>query len=529
MDTYEVLIVDDDEANTDLVKRHFKQNSSIQVYTANNAKEAMNVIRRTFLHLAIVDMQLSKNVPDGMGVFNFLRNERPSCKAILLTAFPDTYRKELFVLLNPLFRQIHSAIDKYDFSNHATTVIERLAAEWLSNQKTVNGVGDIASLLELKTAGGQVNVTANEIDFILSSLMGQGMDSNNGKRVDVGQDLLMSTIDLRELEGGRSRSIVTAGRPIDNAGNLGIWCVMKIGPRQEIEQEYSRYCFYVRYSVALDHRVELLSHIFADTMGAICYSFAGKSPDTVRSLYEIFKTGQDAKQFLHQMFSLESRELYGRRGGTRDLASYFNETYALDPRNIEQSVREFVKRLKHEVVSSAVLEDPNRLNAENICRAFTNTVMREPLETCIVHGDMNANNVVVAEDGRVMYVDYIRAGCGPRAVDFAALEASLRLATCPDTISGVMAEAKKEEHVWQGRWKPSHQRPPEDTYWGKISGVIMGYAMLNFPDLREDEYAATSLLWGARLFRVTQLATVERLRILLWMNQCAKRIITLRS
>jgi hypothetical protein len=281
----------------------------------------------------------------------------------------------------------------------------------------------------------------------------------------------------------------------------------------------------VQYSVALNHRVELLGRAFADTTGAICYSFAGKSPDSLCSLYEIFETGQDASQFLHQMFSLENRELYGRNGQERDLAGYFYETYGLDPRKIESSVEKFVAQLKDGQAYSTALEDVNTLNLARLSAAFSHAVMRKPMATCIVHGDMNASNVVVAEeDGRFIYIDYFRTGCGPRAVDFAALEASLRLATCPDSIQGVLGEGKNEDRVWKSHWGASSICLPEDTYWGHTSGSLVEHARINFPDLSASEYAATCLLWGARLFRINQLATAERLRILLWMNQCAKRI-----
>jgi CheY-like chemotaxis protein len=522
MDSFEVLIVDDDKSVTDLLLGQFKDRPDIHVIAASSARDAMDVVKKHFFHVAFVDMQLTKNTADGMGVFNYLRNSRPSCKAILLTAYPDVYQKELFVLFNPLFPQAHGAIDKSDYALFATTVVDKLSAAWLLGKRVVVGLPALAELVRLKAANTDVRVTDAEIDFVLSSLMGQGIEPQPDQSDAA---LLMNTIELSELEGGRSRSVVTAGRPKDAAGNLGIWCVIKIGPRSEVEQEYSRYCSYVRFSVALNHRVELLGERFADTTGAICYSFAGRSPFTVRSLFELFRTGEDATPYFDLMFSRGNQELYGRRGPRRDLAAYFNATYRLDPRRIHRTIEDFLDTLIDSLRQEPDLagsEIMTRASVGRLSRAFSATIIRQPLETCIVHGDMNANNVIVAEDGRVIYIDYFHTGCGPRTVDFAALEGSLRLATCPGTIGGVLSDGEREESAWRAAWRNA---PFDDSgtgpYWARTSRTLASFAKDNFSDLTAEEYAATCLLWGARLFRVTQLSQLERLRVLLWMVQCA--------
>jgi CheY-like chemotaxis protein len=528
MDSFEVLVVDDDKSIGELVNDHFRSHKGIHIHLAESAKAAMQIVETNFFHLALVDMQLSRNTADGMGVFNFLSNNRPSCEVILLTAFPNVYRKELFSLLNPRFPQIRSAIDKADFRSNAPEVIEAFGEAWLRNAKTIVGVEAVAEELATKVRKSKVDITRTEIDFILSSILGQGEESRLHEGITRGEGcsgLFMHTIDLKPLEGGRSRSVVTAGRPTDDKGNLGIWCVMKVGPRPEIEQEYSRYRSYVHFSVALAHRVELLGHSFGDTCGAICYSFAGKSPDSVRSLYDIFKKEDDAAPYLRRMFGIENRELYGRRGMKRTLANYFSKTYDLEPRNIKAPAQEILQKLELRSANPLVAASLSLVDVSVIDTAIANAVMHTPLETCIVHGDMNAGNVIVSEeDGRVIYIDYARSGCGPRSVDFAALEASVRLSTCPEGVQDVLAESRDEGRLWKEQWGALDHRPYEGQYWARVSATLIGYARENFGDLTEREYAATCLLWGARLFRVTQFSSIERLRILMWMNQCAARI-----
>lgn len=515
METFEVLLADDDKDLTDVVKRKFASDSRIRLYVAHTSHEANAVIASTFLHLALIDMQLSRGSSnDGLTVFRELRRSRPSCKGLLLTAYPNEYRDSLFALFDPTDPLASGAIDKADHDIQIADVIRAFAARWFSNIRSIN-TDEVAPLVIAKMPSKTAQTTRNEIDFVLSSLLGQGQGIDQS---ETDFELQMHTISLQPLEGGRSRSVVTAGRPIDSRGNTGIWCVMKIGPRKEILQEFSRYSAYVRYVVALNHRVELLGTILGDTIGVMCYSFAGRSPDTINSLYHVFSNNLPAERYLDQIFGLSTRELYGRKAAESELGHYFSATYGLDPRKVMTTVKEFLTGLsRRDTGVGFTAPDTKALND-----AFTSALFRTPFETCIVHGDMNANNVIVAEESRVIYIDFSHTGVGPRAVDFAALEASLRLATCPADLSLLASIVKEEDDVLRRSWTKKSPNSQSIAYWAQTSEVLARYAQDNFDGLTKKEYAATCLLWGARLFRVTQLNKVERLRILLWMLQCAK-------
>jgi hypothetical protein len=295
---------------------------------------------------------------------------------------------------------------------------------------------------------------------------------------------------------------------------------MKIGPRREIEEEYTRYCAYVRYAVALSHRVEVLGQSFGDTVGVMCYSFAGKSPASVKSLYSLFKNHDlRALKFLDQIFSAENQELYGRRSRKRTLVEYFDRTYKLESNSIIKSATAFVQKMTDRGHS---LGGTPQSVIERLNEAFASPQLRKSTETCIVHGDMNANNVMVAEeDNRVIYIDYSHTGVGPRAVDFAALEGSLRLATCPMDCADVLEMSRSEASTWELIRSTDTLEEEGRPYCEVVSMNLWKYARINFEDMDARECPATCFLWGARLFRVTQLEESERLRMLLWMLQSA--------
>src|ERR1017187_486959 len=112
MNTYEVLIVDDEIDITDIVRDYFNDNHEVKVHVANTFEEAERIVATTFLHLAFVDMQLRKNFANGAMILNKLRDDRPSCKAVMLTKYPQEYRKELFTIFDPICPAARGAIDK---------------------------------------------------------------------------------------------------------------------------------------------------------------------------------------------------------------------------------------------------------------------------------------------------------------------------------------------------------------------------------------------------------------------------------
>ena len=132
-------------------------------------------------------------------------------------------------------------------------------------------------------------------------------------------------------------------------------------------------------------------------------------------------------------------------------------------------------------------------------------------------------------DGRVMLIDYRHTGFGPRVLDFAALEASVRLSVpVPGLLpSDIVQEHRAEAEVWSVTWLRGHSGNLANasySYWPQVSLDLATHARRCFPDLTAAEYAATCLRWSLRIFLVRQLEEVQRLRLLLWMSQLAKAI-----
>ena len=533
MTPFTVLIVDNDDTVLVQAKGAFARSANVLVFTADSVESARAIIKKNFLHVAFVDMHLrdeqSKNV-DGKLVLRELAARRPSCKRFLLTKYVRGYEEHLFNFFHPLACLVDGAIYKLDFRDSWTSVVERMAEDWTNRTVTIEGLDTVFSELQKTGSPSSSLITSEEIYYELVELLKGSAASRTPGPEEI------DGISLEPVVGGRSRSFVTIGRPVSREDDMGIWCVIKFGPAAEIHEEFIRYSRYVRLLVAVNRRVELLGYVPGDTTGLICYSFAGSTPDSITSLEQIFRTENDgAFDLLNVLLDPEQKDWYGETRQAMDLGQFFSATYSLDPPAILDVMHDFVEKVSQELGgrvhgSKCIFGNSSLLFPD---KTLGTGQMRGEYTSCIVHGDMNAANVIVSDDGRVILIDYRHTQRGPVALDFAALEGSVRINTLPQDASprAVIEEINCERTTWGKSW--ANRRTKDDNrvfrhlpYWAKVSYRIAGLARLNFPKLRKEEYALTCLLWGLRLFRVESLPNTARLRLFVWISQLSTALST---
>jgi CheY-like chemotaxis protein len=534
MRTFRALVVDDDHDVRTRAEAVASGRDDIDVLTAKDLEEAELALVDGFFNIAFVDLQLdkvaTKNV-DGQTILNQLLAVRPSCDRLLITVYPDKYRDELFVLLDPQQRIIDGAIDKEDFGNLFADVLIERADAWLRTPFDLTNRDAIFDALARRNLpssgeirGRMVEATCEELDYVVSSLFGQGLE--RGGSEGIGPDDLRN-ISLDLLPGGKSRSIVAVGRPLDRAGGGGIHCVVKIGPREDTLEEQRRYERYVRYRVSLHRRVELLGCSLGDTMGAVCYSFAGQSPESITDLQGLIDA-QDPAVLGHLDRLLgDAGDWYAEDEFGQDLAGFFNNSYELDGRHAVRNARHFAEHHAHRF--GARYTEKALVFDEGKVRLPTNADLgaghlRGRYGARIVHGDLNASNVIVSDVGDLTLIDFRHTKRGPYAIDFAALHASVRLS--PPSWTGLTPDAVKlesaEYKLWRHDWtKGPPGRPtaaPPEPYWVQVAARLMWLAFSSLEGLTRIEYASTCMLYALRIFRVATLDPEARLRLLTWIS-----------
>lgn len=530
---FRALVVDNDKWVREIAAKAADPNKGVEILTADSEVSAGAVIAEHFLHVAVVDMELSDSarpLGEGRTLLRGLKKLRPSCRRLLLTKYATKYPANVFEMLRPDGRTIDGAIDKEDLGSYFQQYVMALAEAWYKAPVEITNLEEIFQLLsekELRTASFldrfPVKVTLEEFDFVVSSLFGQRYRDIKGDEPDLDD---VETLTLEPFTGGKSRSIVLHGRPRNRLGEEGLLCVVKIGPRKDAEEELRRYSQYVRFRLSLRRRVEVLQTFFGDTMGAIAYSFAGDDPTDVGDLQTLLDE-EDSRAFAHfeEVLPNGNSEAAGKTPGS-DLGVFFHTAYSLKPRDIRRRIDEFAFEMS-ETHGWGHRLDELRVKGGKLVLPTDETIgaglFHMDYDSAVVHGDLNASNVIIGDDQRSILIDYRHTTRGPRALDYASMHASIRLShsALHQDLESVANDERLEYRLWQHNW--NSQKPWwsgkgfEPPYWLRAAAEVMVLSE-RLPDLSQTEYAATCWLYAMRVFRVEDLGSDARLRILIWMS-----------
>jgi CheY-like chemotaxis protein len=543
MQEFRALVVDNDVAIRSQAEAVSDPERGIHVKTAPDLQTAETLIAAEFFNVAFVDLQLDdgpiENV-DGQTILRELADVRPSCRRLLLTMYPEKYRGEVFRMLDPAAPIIDGALDKEDFEHHFVEYIAREANQWLRAPVAVVNIEDVFARLRTKGVVGEAlldgrpaEVTLEELDCVLSRLFGQGLALGAEDVDDI------ERIALTPLEGGKSRSVVAVGRPVTRARGEGIQCVVKVGPRVDALEEQRRYERYVRFRVSLRRRVELLAHAGGDTLGAVCYSFAGQSPEGLTDLQSLLD--QQDPRALPCLDRLLGQADDWRPEGEHgfDLAGFFGAAYDLDVREVVRAVHQFADK-RDAMLGARKVKDELLFSGGKIVLPSDSDVgagaLRGRFGAGIVHGDLNASNVIVSGDDDVTLIDFRYTTRGPWSLDFAALQASVRLSrgATERAAETAVQDEELERRLWlhdwsqpEGWWPAKAQKEP--PYWARVSAHLMWLAHRNLETLTVEEHAGTSLLYALRVFRAANISREARLRLLVWMSALCRVLAATRS
>jgi CheY-like chemotaxis protein len=530
MHTFRALVVDDQAEIRELALDTGSAESGTEVIVASSLLEARKIIDTSFVHVAFVDMQLGEGARvnvDGMTVLHHLREVRPSCKRFLLTQYPTVYRRQLFQLLDPEAPVIDGALDKDDFEHLFVDYVAQEATDWLNRPVEIRGLDEVINRLVDKRAALRIeaHTTTEELDYVLSRLFGQGSRTEGQD----GEDEI-GEVTLSILTGGKSRSVVCIARLRTRNLGEGIPCVIKIGTRAETEQEIRRYDRYVRYRMQLHRRVEVLNSQLGDTLGAVCYSLAGEDADRITDLQTLLDAA-DSRAIVCMSQLFKDGALWAEpSAASPDLAGFFSKAYGLDPLKSLSAIREFAGSSAVRNLGCSLTGDRLHLGESSV-RLPTDTDLgagrlRRRYASSIVHGDLNASNVIVAESGTSRLIDFRHTTRGPATIDFAALQTSVRLT--PDACQHAADDGRGvqvlERRLWAHDFAVDHAWWPEQSgepipFWAQASAALRVSAADGVPEVDSEEHAMTCLLYALRVFRVVAIPPAARLRLLIWIAE----------
>lgn len=545
MKSFVCLFVDDEVGQYHSVADLCDAIEGLEIIAAHSQDEALEIIAARYLHLAVVDVSLRREATpdtDGLFLLKALRAARPSCERLLLTTLDREHRPEVLRALAPGINAVaplaHGYVDKAEPELRASEVIGDRARRWLSRPVEIKGVDRVLQhLADRNLEGSQLltpthdptRPTADEIDSVLSRLFGQGEPTGSGglARLET-----VDTVELEPISEGWSRSVTLWCEPLTR-GRAGPRCVVKVGPLADTGEEVDRYKAFVRYGLGLNHRVELLSASYGDTVGAACYTHSAARGDAQHDLQALFNQEDPmALSALGNLFDPGSQFWIAAQSAGRDLAKFFQDEYG---RKVDSLLRRLVSFIEKEEGmtlggSGAALNWAGTELAVPRRDDFGHSAFSGAFTTCVVHGDLHGGNVLVTDRGQPILIDYRNMTRGPRALDFASLEVSVRMArpTLAELDAAGPAEVlARERAMWAASWGPAAggsvalpatagETAPA-PYWEQVSGLLRQQAARNFDDITELEYAATALLRTLRVFGAFAPQDDHRRRLLIYL------------
>ena len=550
---YRLLIADNEDEPHDHVTRLLTRDKLAErmiVYHAKTEEETLKIWQERYIDLLLLDLSFRKGdkLASGRAILEALSQKGCSADVVIMTG--QSLQTSGSELLRSTIRIAQPKVIAFllkDELDALPAIISRLIRRATQNSVHLENLDFAANLVasrrkrypDGRRPRAAVEEIAVELDRLSADVFGH---------IDGFERSTSVSVRLNELERAGLSSAVTL-RPEVRLGFGGSEpnspaydCVLKIGPVQDIREEYARYQEFVRYGVQLSQRVELLAFAARDALAGIVYSFAGGVYGRpLVSLDELLRENTVvAAQVLESLF--KSVNWYSVAVGEDPIRRYMDSAYSA---RLEECLARNIRSLAKIPSISAVpgmdgddstfqvLGGPNlALPGENFLGEGW-SLRSHPW--CLVHGDMHGGNVMVelrneqrvsddrkGDFERACLIDYRNAGPGPRCIDAAALQSSIRIADAEDilvnegekplltAVRRFDTELQLHKRSWAGR------RVPSATWVGQAACVIRGLQKSFNGKVTPDEYLQTVILYVIRQLGL-DLHPVVRVRLNTWL------------
>ena len=424
MNKLSVVILEPSEEHHPQLSEYYKKFFSTSGYTAEitcvcNEEKLINKLETTIVDVVISDLFLKSQDFAGLIVVQSVKTDFPDVFCIGNSGRDVGYRDTTSKL--PTFDMF---IDKGGLIGNRKYYIDVMIKEFLAKFKRNTDICiDSNSKLpdELKNN--------NELHSLLSQVtfVSHKQDTHiNGRNIL-----------LTPLSGGKSGSHVfkmIAKNPKSNISSVP--AVLKISKRRYAEEELENYNRFVKWILPYSWRVDLLGVGFTKSYGAVCHSFVLSGREEFDSLTHFISHGKVdiVKNVLAKIFNPDTRSWYAdelilceNNINERYLNKYFKKDSAKDTSSQKFAI--YCQEVFHgSVVTKTYVEVFGHRYLPPMDCLFGQP--NGKYQSCICHGDMNSNNIIVAKNGEIIFIDFQHTGRGHVFEDFIAMEASIRLFFC---------------------------------------------------------------------------------------------------
>lgn len=540
-----VLLVDNEEKYLRRVLQRQLDDLPVSVDLATSVNEAIDLLHANYYDFLFVDLEFPENRSGGREILNVAKDLSPSSRKFILTRFMADHASELLdaglpspqdLVVPGRSRFVDGVLDKAA-GNVVRHFVEPLALRIASNPLRVDGLDSLVQALLAKRdryphQKRSVEGLTAEVRCLFRGIFAEALLVQGGGAV--------TTVKTRMMTQGMSSSVVCEAVPVigtdeetrDLAGNH---CVVKIGRRDDILLEVRRYREVVRFGVALNSRVELLETARADDLAAICYSFAGGSDHSLVSLDDLLVNGEldTVQKVLTQLFARSAKRWYEVQGASVTLIDYVAIAYGEDVRSYASAGAAALQAIAERPGYRTTMWIDGEARHLKVKGGATLVLPRnehlglvqfgDPCASRLLHGDLHGGNILVNRSQVPCMIDYASSGPGPRLVDIALLQCSVRLADAdridrdaraPSARVRLAAEAVDDEATsTSGAW------------WRPVANQLAELARENFPDHSLEELDAAQVMMALRLLSKYRLSPTRRIRLLAFIEAPLQRLV----
>jgi hypothetical protein len=352
---------------------------------------------------------------------------------------------------------------------------------------------EILNLDQLKTDIFKKSSEIRELEELVRQIVFTGHETDELIKANV--------VALLPISGGFSGSHVFKMEARNRkSGILSVPAVLKISRREFAEAEISNYQRYVKWGVPYLWRVDILGTGYTKNFGAIAYSFVMSGLQKFEALTQYIREGNEEiiRGALERLFSPEMKRWYGAEliRDEENINERYSQRYFRGTENKNDSTKRF-NHIAQREFGARFAQDHILVDGEQFAKPVELLFGRPhgQYKSCICHGDLNSNNLIVAANGELIFIDFQETGRGHVFEDFITMEASIRLYNNFVDDTKNWAEAlRREQRIGAGD-DPGGDQPAATI------GLLRRLARRNFPSEEFRNYMYGVGVFHFRLLR----------------------------
>lgn len=421
-----ILLVEDLASEARTMQRRLQQVGYV-VNWAKDYRQAKSLLGSEHYHLAILDFSLGRPYGqnrDGLQLLADIAemNLGGILPVVIITAYAE---RSDWVREACLKHHVVDIVEKdTGYISRLLKTVNQIFEKHVGINFGLNYIGNTESIIDQAVA--HIYDSEVEADWPPREQVALQFHDLIGKLFTSATNLL-----LKDLPKGLSGSVVIRANPTFEAG-VGQWFVIKVGKREKAQTEEENFKRYVQLYLPVNYATQL-SSCYSRNLGALLYTL--NAPDVehapdLANFYRQKSSGQIVDALRHLFFEtcrlwyLNHKPL--QYANVRDL---YLTAFNLTVERILNEARAFVP----EWVDQPRVHIPpcNDDLANPLQRLQNKDTWWMAVAQCITHGDLNAGNILINEQGRCWLIDFYRTYPSHILRDVVVLETDLKFRVIP--------------------------------------------------------------------------------------------------